>query len=135
MFRIIDHVLTFVADHVRLVICDGEGCNNLIKHVIQGCLAPEFRRKIPSLSYMKNVTYKEVAGLGELPRPTLKLCLVNGRLLYGLPAPAHAAKNASAQLLAEGKVLYFGKFFADPTGGLEYSLPVPAYSRKDATWL
>ena len=135
VFRIIDHVLEYVADHVRLIICDGEGCNNLIKHVISGCLAPEYRRKLHTLPYMSNVSYRTVEALGELPRAVPKLCLVKGNLLYGLPAPAHAAKNASAQLLAEGKVLYFGKYWADATGALEYNLPVPAYSRKDATWL
>ena len=134
VFRIIDCVLNYAAEHVRMIICDGEGCNSLIKNVIQGCLAPEHRRRLHTLPFLSNVSYRDVEGLGELPRGCPKLCLVNGRLLYGLPAAAHACKNASAQLLAEGKVLYFGKYWADPTGALEYSLPVPAYSRKDAAW-
>ena len=87
------------------------------------------------LPFLSNVTYRDIDGLELLPRAPPKLCMVRGKLLYGLAAPAHAAKNSSAQLLAESKVLYFGKYWADATGALEYSLPVPAYSRKDATWL
>lgn len=135
VFRIIDKVLDYVSEHVQLIICDGEGCNNLIKNLIHGCLAPAFRRKLHLLPLLKNVSYRDVEGLAELPFSPPKLCFVNGRLLYGLPGPAHASKNASAQLLSEGKVLYYGKYFADASGALEYNLPIPAYSRKDDTHL
>lgn len=135
VFRIIDKVLDYMSEHVQLIICDGEGCNNLIKNLIHGSLAPEYRRKLHSLPLLQNVSYREVEGLSELPFSPPKLCFVKGRLMYGLPAPAHASKNASAQLLSESKVLYFGKYFADPSGALEYNLPIPAYSRKDDTHL
>eukprot|EP00435_Cladocopium_sp_Y103_P000434 s270_g1.t1 len=132
VFRIIDLVLNYVSEHVRVVICDGEGCNNHIKQVLQGTLPPELRRKMHGFKSLKNIVYKEIDALSSVPGLRPKLCYVNGNLMYGLPAPAHSAKNSSAQLLTESKLLYYGKFFADPSGCLEYSLPLPAYTRKDA---
>lgn len=132
VFRIIDLVLSYVSEHVRVVICDGEGCNNHIKQVIQGTLPPDLRRKMHGFQLLKNVCYKEIEALSSVPGLRPKLCYIHGNLMYGLPAPAHSAKNSSAQLLSESKLLYYGMYFADPTGCLEYNMPVPAYTRKDA---
>ena len=134
VFRLIDLVLHHIGEHCKIIICDGEGCNNLIKHVVHGCLASQYRRILPKLHFFSNVRYKEIDALKELPRLDTKLCYVNNNLLYALPGVAHAAKNASSQLMAEGKVLFYGQHWADPSGCLQNQLPIPAYCRKDVTW-
>ena len=106
-------------------------CWTILKCIIHGQVDGSLRRKLAETVFFKDVKHEKVPGLEGIRFP-LRICKVKGRVLYLLPGPAHAVKNAAAQVASESKVLYFGQHMADPTGAVTNGMPIPAYGRKDA---
>lgn len=121
----VDLVLTHVADHCSVLICDGEGCNQLIRAAVHGTLEATVRRRLGETDFLQHVQLSSVAGLEEMPHCPIKACHVNGSPFFMLPGPAHACKNSASQLMAESKCLYFGDHPADMAQALSLDLPIP----------
>ena len=131
VFKIIDEMMYHSKDFVRILVCDGEACNRLVKNAIFGDATPDYRRKILDTKYFSHVHHRKIAGLEGLPRFPLLSATVDGEAMYFLPGTAHACKNAAAQISSSTKIVHFGMHAADASGLLSAGLPLPAYSRKD----
>lgn len=129
--KIIDSFLATAIPYVQVIIMDAEGCNQLLKRILHGRLDSQLRRRIPQTKVLSSVQYSDLEGLESLPRVPIKICTVEGHLLFGMPGMAHALKNSGGQLMSEVRVLTFGVHVADAVGGIECGLPQTAYQRKD----
>lgn len=131
LLRIVDEVMFQAADFVQMFIFDGETCHQIIRSAVHGDANLAIKRQLMETKFFSKIRYRPIEGLESLPRIPLKIAFVDGHPLWALPGPAHALKNAAAQLCAEGKVLQFGLYFADASGALSGGLPLPAFTRKD----
>ena len=105
----------------------------MVKSALHGNQDPAFAARLQKeTQFFWHVSYTAVPGTQVLPRMPVKLCKIQGQIYYGLPGPAHSAKNSASQLCSEATVLFFGHFMADPSGSLEFDMPLPAYCRKDS---
>ncbi|CAK9073231.1 ZnF_CDGSH domain-containing protein [Durusdinium trenchii] len=122
LLRIVDEVMFQAADFVQMFIFDGETCHQIIRSAVHGDANLAIKRQLMETKFFSKIRYRPIEGLESLPRIPLKIAFVDGHPLWALPGPAHALKNAAAQLCAEGKVLQFGLYFADASGALSGGL-------------
>lgn len=127
-----DEFMFVSSDFVRVIICDGESCNNILKDAVFGRLGPAHRRRLLQTKFFQHLTHRAIPGLSILPHVPYQMCFFKDEPIYCLSGVAHAVKNSAGQTMSETKVLFYGKHFVDSTGALQFSLPVPAYCRKDA---
>lgn len=121
-----------LGDLCRVLVFDSEGCNIMIRKALCGTLEGNQMQKLRSLGFFGSLEFEPVKGLEHWPHLPIKICKVRGEPVFALAGPAHSTKNAAGQLVSPSKVLYFGRFFSDAAGTLQYSMPVPAFMRKDA---
>lgn len=126
-----DELLHRCQDYVRVFLFDGEACNQLLKSIIFGQLDAHHRRSVMDLKFFSKLTFGERPGLSVLPRCPIKSCFFDQDQIFAMQGPSHALKNTAAQICAEGKVVFFGKFMTDCSGMLANDLPLPAFNRKD----
>ncbi|CAK9074248.1 unnamed protein product, partial [Durusdinium trenchii] len=129
--RMMDELLHRCQDYVRVFLFDGEACNQLLKSIIFGQLDAHHRRSVMDLKFFSKLTFGECPGLSVLPRCPIKSCFFDQDQIFAMQGPSHALKNTAAQICAEGKVVFFGKFMTDCSGMLANDLPLPAFNRKD----
>ena len=129
----LDAFMVHAFPFVKLFVFDGESCNSVLRNVIRGTADASLRRKLYSTQFFSRLNHASIPGFEALPRVPMKHCTTDsGRSLYALCGSAHAMKNACGQLMSSGRVLFFGHYYADASGGLPMGLPLPAFVRKDA---
>eukprot|EP00435_Cladocopium_sp_Y103_P024467 s2243_g6.t1 len=129
----LDAFMVRASPFVKMFVFDGESCNNVLRNAIHGTLDATLRRKLLSTEFFSQLNHAGIPGFEALPRLPIKHCTTDsGRSLYALCGAAHAMKNACGQLMSSGRVLFFGRHYADAAGALAHGLPLPAFGRKDA---
>lgn len=127
-----DELMAHAHDRVRVFLFDGEAANQVVRSVVHGELDAIFRRKIKDFKFFSRLTWQECPCAQELPRFPIKLCQVDrAEYIHAMPGSAHALKNSAAQICSPRKVVFFGSFMTDCSGGLAFDLPLPAFSRRD----
>lgn len=129
----VDHLLaSSIGELCRVFICDGEGCNAVLRRAILGNLTLEEKRRVQSLSWFSRLKHTKVPGLGKFPRWHVRACTIDGEPIFYLQGVAHAVKNACSQATSTIRILHCGWYWVDAAGALKNNIPLPAYKRADA---
>ena len=127
----VDHVMMLSHSYVKMLVCDGEGCNQSIRAAIHGDMEARLRRKLLDTKFFSDIKHRKVPGMECLPRFPIACAFYEESALFAMPGPAHAVKNCAGQICAEGKLVFFGVHFCDAAGTIGNGMPLPAFSRRD----
>ena len=128
--RLVDKILSgSIGDLCSCLIMDGEGCNQVVRRLIQGVPDADAKRKLDSTVFFKHLRHEPFPL--KWPRVPQKLCTISGDPFFAVVGPAHTMKNAAGQIQSHIRTLFFGDHFADLAGSLQQGMPWPAFQRAD----
>ena len=129
IFKVIDAFMSCsTGELVKVLVMDGEACNTLVRQAVHGQLVDS---RLKDLKWFGKLKFHSIKGFQDLPRCPILAATYEEEYIYLMPGVAHALKNANGQLTSELRVLYFGRYWADPSGTLANAMPLPAFSRLD----